>query len=169
MHHIFAGILAITTALSADMYISARAPDTPIVYERLTGEVVKVFDGDTVSLKVGSETLRVHLAGIDAPETGQQFASKARHHLSEMVISHQVTFVVLHTDRRGESHGELFLNALSINKVLLTDGFVWAERDYDEQPTWQGLESIARSNNFGLWRYGDVMPPWEYRDLPLDS
>jgi endonuclease YncB( thermonuclease family) len=37
----------------------------------LTGKVVKVADGDTITILVGTERHRVRLQGIDAPERKQ--------------------------------------------------------------------------------------------------
>lgn len=53
--------------------------------ETLTGKVVKVADGDTLTLLVGTDQVRVRLHGIDAPEKNQAFGSRARQALSDRV------------------------------------------------------------------------------------
>jgi len=50
----------------------------------LTGKVVSVHDGDTLTAVDASNTQhKVRLAGIDAPETKQPFGTKARDRLAE--------------------------------------------------------------------------------------
>jgi endonuclease YncB( thermonuclease family) len=60
--------------------------------------------------------------------------------------------------------GELFLDGVSINELLLKDGFAWASRDSFSDGLWLGLERLARKQSFGLWRNDQPMPPWKFRD-----
>ena len=73
------------------------------------------------------------------------------------------------TDGDDYLTGELFLDDLSINKLLLRDGYVWAKRGILKGRNWVGLEKLARDKGFGLWRGGGAMPPWEFRALQQDS
>lgn len=43
--------------------------------ELVTGRVVGITDGDTVTVRTESETLKVRLTGIDTPERGQPFGT----------------------------------------------------------------------------------------------
>ena len=52
-----------TTLLLALIYLTAAVT--------LTGKVVRIADGDTVTVLVGSNQVRVRLLRIDAPEKGQ--------------------------------------------------------------------------------------------------
>lgn len=52
----------LVTAISV-LFISFSA-----VSEHLTGTVIAVHDGDTLTLKSGNRERKVRLAGIDAPE-----------------------------------------------------------------------------------------------------
>jgi endonuclease YncB( thermonuclease family) len=52
----------------------------------LLGRVVRVVDGDTVTvLDADKAQYVVRLAGIDAPERGQPFGQVSRRHLADMV------------------------------------------------------------------------------------
>ena len=144
---------------SGDMYPRALGSQ-----DLLTGSVVSVVDGDTFKLQVGARIFEVQMVGIDAPETGQRFGKHAKNHLSEMVKSRSVVVEVHRTDSNGDLLGELFLDGISINELMLTDGFVWAKRGFFEDSSWAGLEHLARDKNFGLWRDDIVMPPWEFRE-----
>jgi micrococcal nuclease len=47
-----------------------------------TGRVVKVIDGDTLTVLVNKKQIRVRLDGIDAPERGQAFYKRSRQSLA---------------------------------------------------------------------------------------
>ena len=134
----------------------------------LTGEVVLVIDGDTFQLQSGPVRRQVDLAGIDAPELGQTFGDHARHYLLDMVESQTVRVEVSDTDRFGNILGELFVNQISINKLMLKDGYAWAIRGFWADRNLQGQEQLARDRGIGLWRNEDAIPPWKYRELPID-
>ena len=57
----------------------------------LTGKVVRVADGDTITVLDGSNTQhKVRLNRIDAPESGQAFGNVSKKHLSSMVAGKEV-------------------------------------------------------------------------------
>ena len=126
----------------------------------LTGEVVMVIDGDTFDLKYGLERHRVRLDGIDAPELDQAFGNYAKHYLLDLVESHTVRVEVRARDQSGIILGELFVNQLSINKLMLEDGYAWAIRGVRANRNWQGIEQMTRIKGIGLWRDKDAIPPW---------
>ena len=64
-----------------------------------TGKVVKVADGDTITVLHGSEQIKIRLAGIDAPEKAQPFGSAARQSMSEMLFGKEVRVVEQGRDR----------------------------------------------------------------------
>ena len=63
----------------------------PKVTEEISGKVVGVTDGDTITVLVNKETIKVRLEGIDAPESGQSYGTKSKQALSEMVFGKAVT------------------------------------------------------------------------------
>ena len=73
--------------------------------EMLTGKVVGVADGDSLTLLVGREQLWVRLQGIDAPQRGQAFRTRAREALAELVHEKTVTVRSTGTDRHGPNPG----------------------------------------------------------------
>jgi micrococcal nuclease len=44
----------------------------------ITGKVIKVADGDTLTILNGSKKTKIRLYGIDCPEKGQAFGKKAK-------------------------------------------------------------------------------------------
>ncbi len=58
----------------------------------IVGRVVGLADGDTITVLVGDhDSVKVRLAGIDAPEKAQDFGSTSKKHLSERVFGRTVT------------------------------------------------------------------------------
>jgi micrococcal nuclease len=63
------------------------------------GKVVGIADGDTFTLLVGRERLRVRLAEIDTPEEGQPYGTRARQVLSDLIYRKTVRVAVVDQDR----------------------------------------------------------------------
>ena len=67
--------------------------------ETITGKVVKVADGDTITILVDREQVRVRLANIDTPERKQPWGKKAKQALADLVAGEWVEVDVLDVDR----------------------------------------------------------------------
>ncbi len=57
----------------------------------LTGKVVKVTDGDSITVLDNITEHRIRLQGIDAPERKQAFGNASRKHLATLVAGREVT------------------------------------------------------------------------------
>ena len=72
----------------------------------LTGKVVSVHDGDTLTaLDAANVQHKVRLTGIDAPEIGQPFGTKARDRLTALAKGKTVTIHGHGQDRYGRPVG----------------------------------------------------------------
>lgn len=59
----------------------------PATAETLSGKVVGVHDGDTLTLLVaGNRPVKVRLAGMDAPELNQPYGQQAKQALSALAF-----------------------------------------------------------------------------------
>ena len=68
--------------------------------EELRGKVVKIADGDTISvLDADKVQHKILLEGIDAPEKGQAFDTKSRESLGKKVCQKEVLIVWEKKDR----------------------------------------------------------------------
>src|SRR3954467_11635776 len=66
--------------------------------------VVGVSDGDTLTvLRDGRTQVKIRLHGIDAPETGQDFGSRAKQAASDLAFGQTVTIRERDTDRYGRT------------------------------------------------------------------
>ena len=82
----------------------------------ITGKVVKIADGDTLTVLDGANAQhKIRLAGIDAPEKGQPFGTKAREALADRVFGQTVRVEVIDVDRYRREVGRIYLGDRFIN------------------------------------------------------
>ena len=80
------------TTLSLLFSLSAQA-------ETLEGKVIKIADGDTLTLLTSSnEQVKVRLAGIDTPERKQPFGNRAKQALAKLAFQKQA---LIEADRKS--------------------------------------------------------------------
>lgn len=70
-----------------------------LLAQDLTGKVVSIADGDTFTLLVDERQIRIRLHGIDCPERAQDFGSKAKEFVANLIGSKIVTVKSMDTDR----------------------------------------------------------------------
>ncbi len=127
----------------------------------LTGRVVGVSDGDTLTLLVGRTTHRIRLHGIDAPESHQDFGSRAKQALSQAVFGKTIRVEVKDRDRYGRLVGVVRAGDRDVNAQLAGAGMAWAYRQYSTDYVPEELK--ARQAKRGLWSGQHPIPPWEFR------
>jgi endonuclease YncB( thermonuclease family) len=94
--------------------------------EELWGRVVKVSDGDTISvLDSRNATHRVRLAGIDAPESRQDFGTRSRQSLSDLVFNKLVVVQWHKKDRYGRLVGVVIVEGVDVGLIQLRRGLAW--------------------------------------------
>src|SRR5262249_54022712 len=106
-----------------------------------------IGDGDTITVLTTEKTQhRFRLRGIDAPETGQEFGSRAKQAASELAFGKQVTIRPLDTDRYGRTVAEVILpDGRSMNREMVRRGLAWWYRAYaPHDAELAGLEAEAR-------------------------
>lgn len=125
--------------------------------------VIRITDGDTLTVRAGEKNFRVRLHGIDAPERGQAFGTKAREFLADGIAGKAVALRVLGVDRYGRLIAELLIGTTNWNIELLRAGMAWHYAEYDDSHAYKAAEAAARASRRGLW--ADLAPeaPWEYR------
>jgi len=133
--------------------------------EVITGKVVKVADGDTITILVDREQVRVRLANIDTPERKQPWGRRAKQALADLVAGKQVEVEVLDTDRYGRAIGLVRVGGIKANRALVNDGHAWVYPRYNRDPDLPGIEAEARADRRGLWSLppAERIPPWKWR------
>ncbi|MEM6852921.1 MAG: thermonuclease family protein [Planctomycetota bacterium] len=135
--------------------------------QTLRGKVVGVSDGDTITVLVNREEVRVRLEAIDAPETGQPFGDRAKRVLSDAVFGKTVAVEVTGEDRYERKLGFVYIRRrgepVSVNRAMVAAGMAWHYVAYSDDEELAEAEAEARKKRRGLWRDDDPMPPWEWR------
>ena len=102
--------------------------------ETLTGRVVGIADGDTITvLDANRQQHKIRLAGIDAPEKAQPFGDRSKQSLSELVFDKQVVVESNKQDRYGRSVGKVLVNGMDANLAQVNTGMAWWYRDYAKE------------------------------------
>lgn len=147
--------------------------------DTLTGRVVGVADGDTVTvLDADRQQHKIRLGGIDAPEKAQPFGQRSKENLSRMVFNREVRVDWTKRDRYQRIVGKVWVQpadcptcpmTLDAGHAQITVGLAWWYRKYanEQSPQDRGQyefsEQEARAKRVGLWTDADPVPPWEWR------
>ena len=129
----------------------------------LTGRVVSIHDGDTITVLEGERQHKIRLAGIDAPELGQPFGRTAKHALSEKIGGQSVTVEWKSKDRYGRLIGDVRIGCRWINREMVESGLAWQFVRYDRSESLFRAEFDAIEAERGVWATADRVPPWEWR------
>lgn len=142
----------------------------PLVRADIEGTVVGVSDGDTLTVLDSARLQhKVRLAGIDAPEKGQPFGTRAKQSLSECAFGRNVSVVGDKLDRYGRLVGKVVVGGADCNLLQVQRGLAWHYKRYQsEQPAqdriaYSQAEDQAREHRAGLWHDPAPLAPWEYR------
>jgi endonuclease YncB( thermonuclease family) len=134
--------------------------------QEYVGRVVGVTDGDTITLlDPGKQQIKVRLAEIDTPESGQPYGKRAKQELSGLVFNKMVTVKVQDIDRYGRTVGRVYANSLDVNAEMVKRGAAWVYRQYAKDQSLYSIENQARQDKVGLWGLpeSEQIPPWEWR------
>jgi endonuclease YncB( thermonuclease family) len=127
----------------------------------LTGKVVKIADGDTLTVLDETNTQhKIRLAGIDAPESKQPFGTKSRQNLGDKVFGKTVRVEVIDVDRYHREVGRIYLGDRFVNLEMVRDGFAWRYVRYDKAGEFTDAKREAREKRLGLWTGPNPVPPW---------
>ena len=153
--------------------------------ETIQGKVVKVIDGDTVTIVDGNGFKhRVRLAGIDAPEkAGQFYGEESTKNLRWLVYNKGVTAEYSKYDRYGRivgkvlvgSKGDTFCLSIECARTLdvgleqINAGTAWHYKRYqneqheEDRKLYSVAERGARKKKIGLWKDKNPTSPWKWR------
>ena len=130
----------------------------------LHGRVVGIADGDTLTVLVHEERVRVRLAEIDAPERAQPYGTRARQSLAELCHDRIATVIEAGKDRYGRTVGIVSCDGVVANREQVRRGLAWVYSKYTRRnSSLYAVEREARTEARGLWQADDPQPPWEWR------
>ncbi len=132
--------------------------------ETLSGKVVGVHDGDTITLLTKDlKQEKIRLDAIDAPELHQDWGSQAKQALSAKVFGKPATVEYTQHDRYGRIIGKILCDGRDINLEMVKDGMAWHYKQYNKEKVFARAEDEARAARLGLWAGKNPVAPWEFR------
>lgn len=146
----------------------------------LTGRVVGVSDGDTITVLDAFKTQhKIRVAGIDAPEKKQAFGQVSKENLSRLVFDKEVDVEWTKLDRYKRVVGKVLVLSPNCSSACprtfdaglsqVTAGLAWWYRKYakeqpaEDLPKYEKAEQGAQSRRQGLWGDKSPIAPWDWR------
>lgn len=134
--------------------------------QTVEGNVVKVFDGDTVQFRRSNGNYyRVRLQGIDAPETRQTAGVECKQLLYNKVAGKRIVIMFYGADAYKRMLGCLFtMEGEDINLYMIQNGCAWEySAPVMKKTMYQDAEQTARAAPIGLWLDSCPTEPWAFR------
>ena len=168
-------VVGLLVALVIGWQSAAKPPAAATkVSHSLSGKVVQVSDGDTINIRTDTETIRIRLASIDAPETshgsdqpGQPFGEASRKFLAGLVAGKNIQAQCFEKDRFGRHICDILVDDTTANRLSVKNGMSWANQQgkgkYLRDPSLPELEKQARAAKLGLWAEPGAVAPWVWR------
>ena len=129
-----------------------------------TGRVVKVSDGESLTVLVKKRQVRVRLEGIDAPERGQAFSKRSRQSLAAICAAKDAVVADRGKDRHGRTIGAVTCAGVEASAEQVRRGMAWVFARYVPfGSALYELEAYARLRQLGLWADPQPVAPWEWR------
>ena len=96
-----------------------------------SGQGVSVLDGDTIEVLHNSRAERIRLNGIDCPEKGQAYGTRAKQAASALVFGKEMTLQTYGKDKYGRTIADVLLpDGTNVNHMLVKDGWCWWYQKY---------------------------------------
>lgn len=129
----------------------------------ITGRVSAVPSGDVLLIATAHGTVRVRIAGIDAPQSDQPFGPEAREFLKRRCLHQDVAVETGAEDAAGTVQGKVKLGQRDVAADLVSGGYAWALGQGVAARHLRRLQAEARAARRGLWGAGTPFPPWEWQ------
>jgi endonuclease YncB( thermonuclease family) len=157
----------LTSSLAA---VAAFVMATLAPAQGFSAKVVGVADGDTVTVLTAAKTqVKIRLAGVDAPESGQAFGNRSKQTLSDCAFGKPAMIEGDKLDRYGRTVAKVVVAGVDCNLRQLELGMAWHYKKYaseqsgSERLAYAGAEDSARAAKRGLWADTKAEAPWEWR------
>jgi endonuclease YncB( thermonuclease family) len=155
-------LITLLTASAGESIGAERSPT-------LSGTVIKVTDGDTITVQLDSGPIKVRVFGADAPEREASFGAPATKLMRSLVEGKPVEVEPVTQDSYGRMVASVFVADTDVGSAMIERGYAWAYRRYLGEvkgaARYCDLEAQARAGRRGLWAGAPDTwePPWVMR------
>lgn len=130
-----------------------------------SGKVVTIADGDTLTVLVERQQIKVRLVEIDAPESKQPYGQKSKQSLSELSSGKQAQVADKGKDRFERTLGRVTCDGIDANAEQVKRGMAWVFDRYVTDKSLYALQDEAKATKRGLWVDPKPVPPWKWRAI----
>jgi micrococcal nuclease len=127
------------------------------------GECVNVHDGDTITVLRGRTQVKVRLEGIDCPELGQEFGTRAKQFTSSLLFGKTVVVIPYYRDRYGRTVARVRVRGEDVSLRLVEQGLAWHYVLRSSDRALSAAQRKAQEAHRGLWSLKSPIPPWKWR------
>lgn len=151
--------------MGAAAQASALPHPTLVGAELIRGQCIRLHDGDSFQFlssdKKRQERIRIY--GIDAPEKGMPYATKAREFLAALLKGKQLQLRVQGYDKYGRILATVYVEGKDVALAMINAGYAWHYKQYSNDKTYAAAERRARQRKRGLWQEAQPLAPWQVR------
>jgi micrococcal nuclease len=132
------------------------------------GIVTHVTDGDTLRVRpIGSdhtsESLRIRIEGIDAPESCQLYGRQSMAALKKLIGTKQVTIQSKRFDDYGRDVAKITLNNTDVGAWMVKNGHAWSYHYRFSAGPYRVEEEAAVRAKLGLFADASAVEPKDFR------
>ncbi len=131
--------------------------------ETFSARCVGVHDGDTITVLRDRREVKIRLEGIDSPELGQDFGTRAKQFTSQLVFGKTVTVALKYFDRHHRAVARVKVKGQDVSTALVAAGLAWDYKRYSSDPVLAQAQELAKAAKKGLWSRRNPTPPWAWR------
>ena len=140
-------------------------------------KVTRVYDGDTIAVVENGIRIRLHLVGIDSPETSkgknkpaQPFNQKSTKYLSWLILNETIEIKSYGIDSYRRILAIVYNQGEDINLKMVKEGYAEVYRgkspDGFDLTKYESAEKEAREAKKGIWVQGDkYISPFVWRRM----
>ncbi len=131
-------------------------------------KVIKIYDGDTITISDGTHEIRVRLIGIDTPEMNEKnpilrnLANQAKDYLSSLILNQFIYLQLDHLNEKSmhlDKFGRLlayvyrFSDNLFVNAQMMRMGFSqeYEKYSFEQLHYFRKLAAQAKAEKLGIW------------------
>lgn len=131
--------------------------------QSFTARVIDIIDGDTITIFTqDNRQLKIRFAGIDAPESDQEFGNIVKEHLLGAILNQTVTVSEMKNDCRDRLSATVHHKERNLNLLLVDVGDAWADPDCVPDQKFVTAEKTAREKKIGLWQNPNPIKPSDF-------
>jgi endonuclease YncB( thermonuclease family) len=127
------------------------------------GWCMKVVEADTIMVYVNKKLLKIRIAHIDCPESGQPFGIEAQRFVTKLILKKKIQVEIESYTETDQMIGRVVINGEDLSMVLVKAGLAWYFKDHGPDRYLAKAQRKVRRKKVGLWSQKNPVPPWVFR------